>query len=132
MWRIQSVWMWIKKNIVVIFGVLGTIVGFLVGKSLRRDHPDFNELREANNELIRQADDLRAELEKLRNIYSEDTARLQHIESELSNARESLAKLRIVSHGTNEDITGLESNNAKLREWILRYAEEVKHLSGNE
>ncbi len=121
---------WIKKNAVLIVGGIATIIGFILGrKSLGGNNANIEKLRNDNEQLVKQSEALRRELDRLRELSKDDKQRLGDIEEELSRARESLDSLRYVASGTGQDVDELEANNQRLRDWIAKYSKEIAVLA---
>jgi len=132
-WLINA-WNWIKKNFKYILYPFALILGAVLGRTitLRGAKADIAKLRADYIELERQADALREELSKLRDISTGDKERLASIAKQLDKERAEFDKLRDNTSGAGEDIDKLAENNKRFADWIAKYGKEVSSIQSAE
>lgn len=126
MWK--KIWAWIKKYAHLLIAGVGTALGFILGVSLGRNHPDFEQLRADNRELVRQIGQLREGLRQLQASNAKSERELVHLREQLQRAEVFIGQSDEYFNGTRTDIEGLQQTNQRLRDWILTYGEELEAI----
>lgn len=129
MWK--KIWAWIKKYSYHIIAGIGTTVGFILGVSLGRRHPDFEQLRADNRELVRQVERLREGLKKLQDSNARSEQELIHLREQLRRAEELVGQSDEYFNGTYTDVEGLQQTNQRLRDWLLKYGKELEAIQSD-
>ena len=121
----------IKKYWALFLGALTFLGGFLMGKRLRRTHPDFDELRAnlrelrvENEQLIEQVNRLRSESKQASDTLEELRGELEYDSTELADAR---GELEQISGETDR----LRATNQRLRDFLSKYGEGLKDIEAN-
>lgn len=121
----------IKKYWALFLGALTFLGGFLMGKRLRRTHPDFDELRanlrelrSENEQLIEQANRLRGESKQASDTLEELRKELEYDSTNLTDAR---GELEQISGETDR----LRATNQRLRDFLSKYGEGLKDIEAN-
>ena len=129
MWK--KIWAWIKKYSHFVIAGLGTVAGFVFGISLGRNHPDFEQLRSDNRELLRQIEQLREGLKRLQDSNARSEQELVHLREQLQRADEYVKQSDEYFIGARTDIQGLQQTNQQLRDWIQKYGEELEAIQSD-
>lgn len=129
MWK--KIWAWIKKYAHLLLAGVGAALGFVLGISLGRNHPDFEQLRADNRELVRQIGQLREGLRQLQASNAKSERELVHLREQLQRADEYIEQSNEYFSGARTDIQGLQQTNQRLRDWILTYGEELKDIQSD-
>jgi chromosome segregation ATPase len=127
----KKIWVWIKKYSHLIIAGVGTAAGFILGVSLGRRHPDFEQLRADNRELVRQVERLREGLKQLQANNAKNEHELVHLREQLTRAEEFVGQSDEYFNGTRSDIDGLQQTNQQLRDWLLKYGKELEAIQGD-
>ena len=114
-------------NTLTLLLLVGTALGF-IGLTLGRNHPDFDKLRELNNQLIDQVRQLRVDLQESARINQSNKERLSSIEQQLRESEQLIEQARSTIESGRTDITGLEETNKRLADWILKYGEKIQDI----
>lgn len=121
----------IKKYWALFLGALTFLGGFLMGKRLRRTHPDFDELRANLRELRVENEQLIEQVNRLRSESKQASDTLEELRGELEYDSTKLADAR----GELEQISGeadrLRISNQRLRDFLSKYGEGLKDIEAN-
>ena len=129
MWK--KIWAWIKKYSHLLIAGVGTVAGFVLGISLGRNHPDFEQLRADNRELLRQIEQLREGLKRLQESNARSEQELVHLREQLQRADEYIEQSNEYFSGARTDVQGLQQTNQLLRDWILKYGKELEGIQSD-
>lgn len=129
MWK--KIWAWIKKYAHLLIAGVGTALGFILGISLGRNNPDFEQLRADNRELVRQIGQLREGLRQLQASNAKSERELVHLREQLQRADEYIEQSNEYFNGARTDVQGLQQTNQQLRDWILKYGKELEGIQSD-
>lgn len=130
MWK--KIWAWIKKYAHLLLAGVGTALGFVLGISLGRNRPDFEQLRADNRELVRQVERLREGLKLLQDSNRRTEQELADLRAGIKHAEDFAKQSDEYFNGNKTDIDGLEATNKQLRDWILKYGKELEAIQAHD
>lgn len=126
MWK--KIWAWIKKYAHLLLAGVGTAFGFILGISLGRNHPDFEQLRADRDKLDEQVRQLRNQVEQLIKLNKLSEQERERLAEELRNAEVLVDDAKQYLGDTRTDIDSLQQANSQLRDWILKYGKELEAI----
>lgn len=126
MWK--KIWAWIKKYAHLLLAGVGTALGFVLGISLGRNHPDFEQLRADRDKLDEQVRQLRNQVEQLIKLNKLSEQERERLAEELRNAEVLVDDAKQYLGDTRTDIDSLQQANSQLRDWILKYGKELEAI----
>lgn len=129
MWK--KIWVWIKKYAHLLLAGVGTVAGFVLGISLGRNNPDFEQLRADRDKLDEQVRQLRNQVEQLIKLNKLSEQERERLAEELRNAEVLVDDAKQYLGDTRTDIYSLQQANSQLRDWILKYGKELEAIQGS-
>ena len=125
----RKIWNWIKKYAHIIVLAIGGVIGFIVGrKSVPSVGQGIAELRADNEQLREYVEQLRGQLDSLRELNRISTEQQRNIEHQLGVAREALERERENLEQGRLEIGQLRESHQRLRNLIETHRAELENI----